>query len=115
MFDNVSHIKQIEWSEWWGCCCGRDRMVVGCITTYAIGAYHHWCWIESCSGRHVQQYNYFEKWLALENCRDVLLVFKNLFVQGKFLVFDIVPMIFRKICNVHRPHKYNCTIDHVRC
>jgi hypothetical protein len=22
---------------------GRDRMVVGFITTYAISAYHHWC------------------------------------------------------------------------
>jgi hypothetical protein len=22
-------------------CCGRDRMVVGFITTYAISAYHH--------------------------------------------------------------------------
>jgi hypothetical protein len=23
--------------------CVRDRMVVGFTTTYAIGAYHHWC------------------------------------------------------------------------
>jgi hypothetical protein len=23
--------------------CGRDRMVVGFTTTYAISAYHHWC------------------------------------------------------------------------
>jgi len=22
---------------------GRDRMVVGFATTYAISAYHHWC------------------------------------------------------------------------
>ena len=22
---------------------GRDRMVVGFTTTYAIGVYHHWC------------------------------------------------------------------------
>ena len=28
----------------------RDRMVVGFTTTYAISAYHHWCW----SGRGVQ-------------------------------------------------------------
>jgi len=28
--------------------CGRDRMVVGFTTTYAISAYHHWCcWLES--------------------------------------------------------------------
>ena len=31
---------------------GRDRMVVGCTITYAIGANHHWsCEFESCSWR----------------------------------------------------------------
>jgi hypothetical protein len=36
---------------------GRDRMVVGFTTTYAISAYHHWCCeFESRSGRHVQHY-----------------------------------------------------------
>jgi len=36
---------------------GRDRMVVGFTTTYAIGAYHHWCCeFESRSGRGVQHY-----------------------------------------------------------
>ena len=36
---------------------GRDRMVVGFITTYAISAYHHWCCeFESRSGRGVQHY-----------------------------------------------------------
>jgi hypothetical protein len=33
---------------------GCDRMVVGCTTTYAISAYHHWCCeFESRSGRGV--------------------------------------------------------------
>ena len=37
--------------------CGRDRMVVGFTTTYAISAYHHWCCeFESRSGRGVQHY-----------------------------------------------------------
>jgi hypothetical protein len=37
--------------------CGRDRMVVGFITTYVISAYHHWrCEFESRSGRGVQHY-----------------------------------------------------------
>ena len=37
--------------------CGRDRMVVGLTTIYAIGAYHHWCCeFESRSGRSVQHY-----------------------------------------------------------
>ena len=36
---------------------GRDRMVVGFTTTYAISVYHHWCWeFEPRSGRGVQQY-----------------------------------------------------------
>ena len=36
---------------------GRDRMVVGFTTTYAISAYHHWCCeFESRSGRRVQHY-----------------------------------------------------------
>ena len=36
---------------------GRDRMVLGFTTTYAISAYHHWCCeFESRSGRSVQHY-----------------------------------------------------------
>jgi hypothetical protein len=36
---------------------GRDRMVVGLYTTYAISAYHHWCCeLESRSVRGVQHY-----------------------------------------------------------
>ena len=36
---------------------GRDRMVVGFTTTYAISAYHHYrCEFESQSGRGVQHY-----------------------------------------------------------
>ena len=36
---------------------GRGRMVVGFTTTYAIRAYHHWCWkSESPSRRGIQHY-----------------------------------------------------------
>ena len=36
---------------------GRDRMVVGIATTYAISAYHHWyCSFDSIPGRGVQHY-----------------------------------------------------------
>jgi hypothetical protein len=36
---------------------GRDRIVVGFTTTYAISAYHHWCCeFESRSGRGAQRY-----------------------------------------------------------
>jgi hypothetical protein len=35
----------------------RDRMVVGFKTTYAIGAYHHWCCgFDSNPGQGVQHY-----------------------------------------------------------
>ena len=35
---------------------GRDRMVVGFTTTYAISTYYRWCEFESRSGRGVQHY-----------------------------------------------------------
>jgi len=36
---------------------GHDRMVVWFTTTYAIGAYHHWCCgFQSRSGRGAQRY-----------------------------------------------------------
>jgi len=36
---------------------GRDRMIVGFTTTYAISAYHHWCCVfDSRSVRGVQHY-----------------------------------------------------------
>ena len=42
---------------WLGSCRGRDRMIVGFTTTYAITDFHHWCYeFESRSGRGVQHY-----------------------------------------------------------
>jgi len=36
---------------------GRDRIVVGFTTTYAISGYHHWrCEVESRSGRGIQHF-----------------------------------------------------------
>jgi len=36
---------------------GRDLMVVGFTTNYAIGAYHHWyCGFDSRSGIGIQHY-----------------------------------------------------------
>jgi hypothetical protein len=46
---------------------GRDRMVVGFTTTYAISAYHHWCEFKSRSGRGVLDTTLCDKvyqWLA---------------------------------------------------
>jgi hypothetical protein len=49
---HIYTIKRLH-SELWG----RDRMVVGFTTTYAISAYHHWCCeLESRSGWGVQHY-----------------------------------------------------------
>jgi hypothetical protein len=48
-----------------GGCRGRDRMIVGFTTTYAISSYHHWCcefW--SRSGWGVQHYVIVCQWLA---------------------------------------------------
>ena len=36
--------------------CGRVHIVVGFITTYAIGVYHHWCEFDSGSVRGVTHY-----------------------------------------------------------
>ena len=36
--------------------CGHDRMVVGFTTTYAIGANHWCCVLDSRSGRGMQNY-----------------------------------------------------------
>ena len=39
---------------------GRDRVVVGFTTTYAISAYHHYCCeFKSCSGK-VQSIQHYE-------------------------------------------------------
>jgi hypothetical protein len=43
----------------------RDRMVVGFITTYAIGSYHHWsCESECCSGEASSIQHYVIKFLV---------------------------------------------------
>jgi hypothetical protein len=40
--DNTVIFKSVISNLSW-CRCGRDHMVVGFTTTYAISAYHHWC------------------------------------------------------------------------
>ena len=45
----IIHWNIPQWTNWVR--SGRDRMVVGYITTYAISVYHHWrCKFESHSG-----------------------------------------------------------------
>jgi hypothetical protein len=57
---NMIHFYTIvltSFTRWLRGHCGRDCMVVGCTTTYAISAYHHWCCeFESRSRRGVQHY-----------------------------------------------------------
>ena len=51
-----NNLKQVQ-SNSKGGRRGRDRMVVGFTTSYAISAYHHWCRkLESRRGRGVQHY-----------------------------------------------------------
>jgi hypothetical protein len=58
--------------------CGRDRMVVGFTTTYAIGAYHHWrCEFESHSGKVYSMQHYVVKFVSdLRQVGDFLWVFQ---------------------------------------
>ena len=54
---------------------GRDRMVVGFTTTYAICAYQHWCCgFDSCSGRgvHHSGLNFATSLVAMAS-KDVIL------------------------------------------
>ena len=58
---SINHVVKVKKKdniiiECWGR-RGRNGMVVGFTTTYAIIAYHHWCYeFESRSGRGVQHY-----------------------------------------------------------
>ena len=53
-------------------CRGRDHMVVGFTTTFALSAYHHWCCeFESRSERGVQHCDKVCQWLSLTCGRSV--------------------------------------------
>ena len=52
---NMLYIHVHFYHKLWGC-HGRDRLVGGFTTTYAISAYHQWCEFESRSGRGEQHY-----------------------------------------------------------
>jgi len=43
--DQFTYFVQTTKDRW--CCCGRNRMVVGFITTYAISVYLHSCEVYS--------------------------------------------------------------------
>jgi hypothetical protein len=53
---------------------GRDRVVVGLNTTYAISAYHHWCW-ESSNLDQGDVYNIM--WYSLSVTCDRSVVFSG--------------------------------------
>jgi len=78
---------------------GRDRMVVGFTTTYAISAYHHWREFESRSGRDVQHY--------------VIKFVSNLRQVGGFLLVRVESGVKHHQTN---KHKYIVTYVHIqRC
>ena len=54
---SVRFVLSVVIANQWGGRRGRDHMVVGFTTNYAISAYHHWwCEFESWSGRGEQDY-----------------------------------------------------------
>jgi hypothetical protein len=61
---------------------GRDRMVVGLTTTYAIGAYHHWCCeFKSRYFRGAQHYTF----MAIVVRRyETMFSWKVIFLEGLF-------------------------------
>jgi hypothetical protein len=47
------------------CRRGRDRMVVGLTTAYAISVYHHWsCEFDSCAGEVYSIQHYVIKFVS---------------------------------------------------
>jgi hypothetical protein len=81
---NVVHLALIEmhdrvffsksrYSKWWSR-CGCDRMVGGFTTTYAISAYHHWCYWKGTAllKRQVQSRSYYMRSLI---CAEIFGVY----------------------------------------
>ena len=71
---------------------GRDRIVVGFTTTYAISAYHQWCCeFESWLGRCVQYYVIkfvSDLWQVGGFLRGLQLIIKNvIFIYMENLIF----------------------------
>ena len=82
--------------------CGCDRMVVEFVTTYAISAYHHWCYeFESRSGRGVQ--HYMVKFLS-----DLRQVGGLLRVLRFSLPIKLTAMIYLKYCWNKQTSKQIC-------
>jgi hypothetical protein len=100
---------------------GRDRMVVGFTTTYAISAYHHWCCeFESRSGWGLQ--HYVIKFVKVtcgrsvvfstnkSDCHEILLkVALNTIKQTTLIIFYLhwICSIFRYLSNNFLNHNLN--------
>ena len=80
--------------------CGRDRMIVGFTTTYAVSDYHHWCCgFDSHSRRGVQ--HYMIKFVS--DLRQVM-VFSS---TNKTDHHDIAEILFKVALNTIKQTKYN--------
>jgi hypothetical protein len=91
---------------------GRDCMVVGFTTTYAIDVYHHWCCgFDSRSRRGVQHYVIVCQWLAADRWGfPVTLVSSN----NKTDRHNITEKIFLKVAlsTIKQTYKHAC-VTHV--
>ena len=75
--------------EEWRSRCGRDRMVVGFTSAYAISPYHHWCCeFESRSGQGIHHY-------VIKTC-DMSVVFSG---SSDFLHHDITEILLKVALN----------------
>jgi len=81
---------------------GRDQMVVGFTTIYAIGVYHHWCCeLESRSDRGVQHYM-----INLSVTCDRLVVFSGS-STNKTDRHDITEILLKMTLNTIKPNQSN--------
>ena len=94
--------------------CGRDHMVVGFTTTYAINAFHHWCCeFESRSGWGVQVQHYiFCMWYSLSVTCDRSVVFSGS-STNKTDRHDITEILLKVVLNTIKQtnKQYNNNIN----
>ena len=77
---------------------GHDRMVIGCTTIYAIGAYHHWCCeFEYRSGRGVHHY-------VITFVSDFTCGWSLVFSTNRIDCHDIAEILLKVALNTIKPN-----------
>jgi hypothetical protein len=95
----VTAVIQIIFTFFSGDRLGHDRMIVGFTTTYAIGAYHHWCCeFESRSGRAKQHY-------VIKFVSDLRQVGGSVSYINKTDRHDITEILLKVVLNTIKPNQ----------